>query len=115
MEYIAVSTTAISDEQASSCPCCARPVYEGEGVLESEGRALAHYGYHWAEGHESRFTIGICALDEQGKSLAGLAVASGRNDGEQLIYTVLEPEQDPGGTAKPWAKCSLASSSWKTV
>jgi hypothetical protein len=69
-----------------------------------EGRALAHYGYHWAEGHESRFTIGICAQDEQGKSLAGLAVASGRNDGEQLIYTVLEPEQAPWGDSEALGK-----------
>ena len=104
MEYIVVSTTAITDEQTSSCPCCGRPVHEGEGVLESEGRELAYYGYRWAEGHESRFTIGICALDEQGSRIAGLAVVSGRSDGEQLIYTVLDPEQAPWGDSESLGK-----------
>jgi hypothetical protein len=33
MEYVAVSTAAITDEQTSACACCERPVYEGEGVL----------------------------------------------------------------------------------
>ncbi|MFS2025999.1 hypothetical protein [Massilia sp. CT11-137] len=100
MDDVSVSTTAITAEQESACPCCGRPVYEGEGVLESDSRELAHYGYRWAEGHESRFTIGICALDEHGGNVAGLAVVSGRGDGEQLIYTVLDPEQAPwGGSA----------------
>ena len=104
MEDVSVSTTAITDEQESACPCCGRPVYEGEGVLESGSRELAHYGYRWAEGHESRFTIGICALDEQGANVAGLAVVSGRSDGEQLIYTVLDPEQAPWGDSASLGK-----------
>lgn len=95
MKHIPVSTTAISDEEMSQCPCCGRPIYEGQGVLESEGQELAHYGYRWAEGHESRFTLGICALDQQGENVAGLAVVSCRSDGNQLIYTVLEPDQAP--------------------
>ena len=79
-------------------------MYEGEGVLESEGQELAHYGYRWAEGHESRFTLGICALDQQGANVAGLAVVSGRSDGEQLIYAVLEPEQAPWGDSEALGK-----------
>jgi hypothetical protein len=72
MEDIAVTPAAITDEQTSACECCGRPVHEDEGVLASDSRELAHYGDRWAEGHESRFTIGIRALDEQGESLAGL-------------------------------------------
>lgn len=104
MEEIPVSTTVITDEETSRCPCCGRPVYEGEGVLESEGQELAHYGYRWAEGHESRFTLGICSLDRQGANVAGLAVVSGRSDGEQLIYTVLEPEHAPWGDSEALGK-----------
>lgn len=104
MEEISVSTTVITDEVETSCPCCGRPVYEGEGVLESENHELAHYGYRWAEGHESRFTLGICPLDPQGLNLAGLAVVAGRSDGENLIYTVLEPEQAPWGDTEELGK-----------
>jgi hypothetical protein len=79
-------------------------VYEGEGVLESGDVELAHYGYRWAEGHESRFTVGICALDRQGANLAGLAVVTARSDGEKLIYTVLEPEKSPWGDSEALGK-----------
>ena len=104
MEDMSISTAVITEEEASSCHCCGRAVYEGEGVLESETLELAHYGYRWAEGHESRFTLGICALDQQGANVAGLAVVSGRSDGEKLIYTVLEPEQAPWGDSEALGK-----------
>lgn len=104
MEKISVSTTAITEEETSQCSCCGRPVYEGEGVLESDTQELAHYGYRWAEGHESRFSLGVCALDGQGENVAGLAVVSGRSDGEQLIYTVLEPEHAPWGDSEALGK-----------
>lgn len=104
MEEVSITTAAVTDEEVSSCPCCGRPVYEGEGVLESESRELAHYGYRWAEGHESRFTLGICALDHEGENLAGLAVVSARSDGKKLIYTVLEPEQALWGDSETLGK-----------
>lgn len=104
MEGMSVSTTVITEEAASSCDCCGRRVYEGEGVLTSETLELAHYGYRWAEGHESRFTVGICALDRQGANVAGLAVVSGRSDGEKLIYIVVEPEQAPWGDSEALGK-----------
>lgn len=104
METISISTTSLTDEEASSCSCCGRPVYEGEGMLESDSLELAHYGYRWAEGHESRFTLGICALDLQGEPLAGLAVVTARSDGEKLIYTVLKPEQSPWGDSEALGK-----------
>jgi len=73
-------------------------------MLESDSLELAHYGYRWAKGHESRFTLGICALDLQGEPLAGLAVVTARSDGEKLIYTVLKPEQSPWGDSEALGK-----------
>lgn len=85
------------EEQTSACPCCGRPIYEGEGCLTSEDGDLADYGYRWAEGHGARFTLGIAPIDEQGARYGGLAVITCRSDGESLIYTILEPEDSPWG------------------
>jgi hypothetical protein len=93
-------TEAFGEETESTCACCGRPVYEGQGVLASESAELAEYGYRWADGHESRYTLGICPLDEAGNLHIGLAVISARSDGESLIYTVLDPEDSPWGDSE---------------
>jgi len=104
MEKMSVWTTPIGNEADDTCACCGRPVHEGEGVLVSADGNLAHYGYRWAEGHEARFTLGICSLHLPGDDVAGLAVVSGRSDGEQLIYTVLDPDQSPWGDSEALGK-----------
>jgi hypothetical protein len=75
-------------------------MYEGEGLLVSGEQELAHYGYRWTSGHESRFTLGICALDPAGDPLVGLVVVSAFSDGEALIYRVCEPEEAPWGDSE---------------
>jgi hypothetical protein len=97
-------TEAVGDETQEPCPCCGRPVFEGRGVLMSGDHELAEYAYRWATGHQGRFTLGICPIDAQGCFYAGLAAVSCRNDGEQLIYTVLEPDASPWSDTETMGK-----------
>jgi hypothetical protein len=83
------------EETSSVCPCCNRPIHEGEGVLCSDAGDLADYGYQWSEGHEARFTLGVAPLDAQGKRHLGIAVVACRSEGGSLVYTVLDPEDAP--------------------
>jgi len=97
-------TEAVGDETQEACPCCSRPVFEGEGVLMSERGELAAYAYRWPEGHEGRFSVALSPIDAQGDFYAGLATLTCRNDGEQLIYVVLEPDASPWGDSKVMGK-----------
>jgi hypothetical protein len=97
-------TEPLGDETQEACPCCGRPIFEGEGVLLSEDGERAQYAYRWPEGHEGRFTLGICPIDANGSFYAGLAAVTCRNDGSQLIYTVLEPDASPWGDTEATGK-----------
>ena len=79
-------TEALGEEECSVCTCCGRPAVEGEGALASSDSIIALYGYRWSEGHESRFTLGISPLGEDGDPPLGLAVVACRSDGEQLMH-----------------------------
>lgn len=83
------------EETTSACPCCERPIHEGEGVLCSDAGDLADYGYQWSEGHEARFTLGVAPLDAQGNRHIGIAVVACRNEDGCLVYTLLDPEDAP--------------------
>ena len=97
MSDIRVWIDEITEEENSSCPCCGRDMFEGEGILNSELGELAYYAYQWSEGHQARFKLGICALKENAEIIPGLAAVSCHFNGESLIYTVLEPEESPWG------------------
>lgn len=65
---------------------------------------VAHYGYRWASGHESRFTLGVCALDSAGNPSVGLIVVSAHSNGVDLIYRVCDPEESPWGSSESLGK-----------
>ena len=93
-------TLPLGEEALSQCSCCGRDTYEGEGLLVVGDEEIAHYGYVWACGRESRFTLGVCALSARGAPIAGLVAISARSNGESMIYTVLEPVDSPWGDSE---------------
>ena len=95
MEVSAVVTVPDGEEQASTCSCCGRPVYEGCGELQSPDSLIADYWYRWSEGHEGRFSLAVGLYDEDETRLGQVAVLSTRIEDGNIVYTVLEPADSP--------------------
>lgn len=100
MSDIRVWIDEITEEEKSSCCCCGRDMFEAEGILNSEHGEIAYYAYQWTDGHQSRFKLGICALNENSEITPGLAAVSCHFNGESLIYSILEPEDSPWGDSE---------------
>src|SRR5262249_39698836 len=85
------------EENELSCSCCSRPIYSGYGELRTDASALVDYWYRWAEGHKGRFTIAVAFRDQFGEPVenGGVVVLSGRVDSENIVYSVLSPEESP--------------------
>ncbi len=90
----------ITEEEKSSCVCCGRDIFEAEGILNSEHGELAYYAYQWSDGHQAKFKLGICALNDNSEIIPGLAAVSCHFNGESLIYSILEPEDSPWGDSE---------------
>ncbi|MCR9055590.1 MAG: hypothetical protein NXI26_27465 [bacterium] len=95
MSEFNIRVDELDEESESECSCCGRPIHEGEGILLSDEGELAYYGYRFTEGHETRFTLGVVAVELNGDIQPGMAVVSCHSDGESLIYTVQDPEASP--------------------
>lgn len=95
MTELTVTAEPEGTEDTALCECCGRAMHDGYGVLRSGTDDLADYWYRWSDGHESRFHLAISACDSDGNPRGGLAVLSARLEGENLVYTVLEPQESP--------------------
>src|SRR5262249_45535517 len=67
----------------------------GAGVLESNGSDLADYWYQWSEGHEGRFIVAVSPCNDRNEPRGGVVVLSARIDAENLVYSIVEPQDSP--------------------
>ncbi|MEQ1596027.1 MAG: hypothetical protein ABL985_13115 [Casimicrobium sp.] len=97
MQSVPVTAIPFGDEATGACVCCGRPTYTGAGELRAEARAVADYWYQWTDGHEGRFCLAICPRGNDGEPVegGGVAVLSAHQTSEDVVYTVLEPEESP--------------------
>ena len=94
---ISIQAIPGGEEQESECSCCGRPIYSGYGELQTDTVALADYWYRWPEGHAGRFTLAVAIRDELGEPVeqGGVVVLSARVDSDNIVYSVLRPEDSP--------------------
>jgi hypothetical protein len=97
MDEIQLTVTGKGDELQEACKCCGRPVYTGSSDIESDKNLIGFYWYHWSEGHEGRFSVGIAEFDSSEELIEGVIVVSASLDEkkENVSYTVLEPNESP--------------------
>jgi hypothetical protein len=95
MSSIRVRIEQRGEETQEACSCCGRPVYLGHGVLASERNDLANYWYRWSEGHDKRFVLAIRPCNERGTPGSRVAVVSGRVESENLVYSLVDPQDSP--------------------
>jgi hypothetical protein len=85
------------EEHESACSCCGRSIYAGCGELHTNARVIADYWYRWPEGHQGRFTMAVAIRDAAGEPIenGGVVALSARIDSENIVYSVLAPEDSP--------------------
>jgi hypothetical protein len=95
MPSISVRIEQDGQEKQEHCSCCGRSIFLGRGVLASAENDLADYWYRWPEGHGKQFTLAISPCNVRDEPTGGVAVISGRLENENLVYSVVEPENSP--------------------
>jgi hypothetical protein len=95
MPSINVTVEQDGQETQERCSCCGRSIFLGRGVLASAESDLADYWYRWPEGHGKQFMLAVSPCNDRGEPVGGIAVVSGRLENENLIYSVVEPEDSP--------------------
>jgi hypothetical protein len=89
-------TEPIGAEEADSCPCCGRPIYEGTGWLLEGESEKAFYVYRWAEGHEVAFSLAVAGtVGEHMRN--GFVAISCRQEDSNLNFSVYEAADSPWG------------------
>ena len=82
---------ALGSENTTSCACCGRSVFEGEGWLLKGDDEVLFYRYRWADGHRTAFSVAIAATDEGGYMRPGYVAVSCMQKEGQLCFSVTEP------------------------
>jgi hypothetical protein len=95
MVDIPVSATAEGTEFETRCSCCGRPIYWGQGWLESGKSTLAAYWYQWSEGHQGRFVLAVARFNENDVLIPGVASAEACMEAGAIRYSILEPSETP--------------------
>ena len=91
---------ALGTENTTSCACCGRSIFEGEGWLLKGDDEILFYRYRWADGHKTAFSMAIAATDEEGYMRPGfVAVSCTERDG-QLCFSVNEPDDSSWSDSK---------------
>jgi hypothetical protein len=95
MPSISVRIEQRGQETQERCSCCGSSIFLGSGVLASAESELADYWYRWPEGHGKQFMLAISPCNAREEPMGGVAVISGRLENENLVYSVIEPENSP--------------------
>lgn len=91
MSTIAVRATPEGAEFETHCSCCGRPIYWGQGWLESPPATLATYWYQWSEGHQGRFMLALARFDSEEVLIPGVVSVSACIEADAIQYSILEP------------------------
>jgi hypothetical protein len=70
-------------------------VHEGHGWLLRGEDEVACYAYRWVEGHEIKFLLAIAGTTASGHMRNGFAVVSCSQQGQDLHYSAVDPDQSP--------------------
>lgn len=93
MSSVSVLATPEGIEFETRCSCCGRPIYWGQGWLESSKATLAAYWYQWSEGHQGRFMLAVARFDSKEVLIPGVVSVSACIEADAIQYSVLEPSE----------------------
>jgi len=119
MDMAHITTTPFEKEHESPCSCCGRPMHTGAGELLANEKRVADYWYRWTDGPEVHFFLAVCPRGYDGEPVegAGVAVLSGHIANENLVYSVVEPQDAPwsgfGAFGPVLARVAVLSSNWQ--